>query len=51
MTAAKDLLKSGLALPVAERAALVEAINESLERREPPSWMLDGPATLTSVLP
>lgn len=41
MTAAKKLLESVLALPEAERAAIVEAINESLERQEPelgPGW-------------
>ena len=33
MTAAKKVLESALALPEAERAAIVEALNESLEQR------------------
>ncbi len=33
MTAAKKVLENALALPEAERAAIVEALNESLEQQ------------------
>lgn len=41
MTAAAKVLESALALPEEERAALVDALNDSLEEREPslaPEW-------------